>query len=94
MKKSYVAPKINIEHYELTTAIAACSGVKIGLNNASCVFKGGMFARKTFINEFKSFFIVCHNVYLSKNYCLFVSMVIWYYYVSIESSIYLITIFH
>lgn len=49
MKKSYVAPMIAIEHYELTQAIAACSGMKIGFSDSACVM-----ADDDPTNQFKS----------------------------------------
>ena len=36
MKKTYVAPAIAIERYELTQTIAACMTI-IGLNDSACV---------------------------------------------------------
>lgn len=36
MKRKYVVPEINIEHYALTQSIAACA-VKIGLLDSACV---------------------------------------------------------
>lgn len=38
MKKKYMAPAIEIERYELTQSIAACS-TKIGLLDSDCVKK-------------------------------------------------------
>lgn len=41
MKRKYVVPEINIEHYELTQSIAAC-GIVIGFVNEECIIESGI----------------------------------------------------